>query len=577
MVARVEFTATPSLVAFAPPNAEGEGALAAFRRLVRNLRRRAVLAAAVFALFLAAAIGLAFGLPSVYRSSATILIEQQEIPRELVRSTITGFAEQRIREIEQRATISANLGDIMDRYGLYASERELQPLALLVQRMRSDLNVEMISADVVDPQSGRATEATIAFRISFDNQSPELAQRVTNELTTLFLGENLKRRSELATEATQFLASESAKLEAQLERIEGRIGDFKRNNLGRLPEDTATNVQLLAEADTALREAERELTVLEPQSRFLRGQLAGAGSGTLQKRLQDLEAAQAVFAARYAPAHPTVLAAQRELAALRAQLADDPAGNEAADVDMLARQLEARRRDLGPVHPDVRALERALDDARTNTARGTAGDPLSSELRRQLAQAEAQLAAARAARDSASAQIARSSARVSSAPGVEGEYRRLLRDREQTQRKLQDLRDRLMEADVSRALESERKGERFTLIEPAELPQTPIRPNRALLMTAGFVAALLATLAVVALREAFDDSLRDPRDLLLSTGAVALVHLPHANTPEDLRRAARRRRRLTIMAMAATLALLSLLVVLKSGASPRALLALFGL
>lgn len=555
----------------APANASSDSVLATMRAFARRVRARAALAFAVFVTFTAGAILLAYGLPSVYRSSATILIEQQELPRELVRSTITGFAEQRIREIEQRTMISTNLRGIMDRYGLYADERDDQPIELLVRRMRGDIDVAMISADVVDPQSGRPTEATIAFRLSFDSPSPSLAQGVTSELTTLFLGENLRRRSELAEDATRFLGAETAKLEARLAEIEARIGTFKLRNLGRLPEDTAGNVQSLTSADAAVRTAERDVTVLSQQLAFLREQLASDSGGGLQQRLRDLEAAQAAFTARYAPEHPTLLTAQREIAALRARLSGPTPAADAGDALRIAGELEARRRELGPVHPEVRALERELAAARADA--GGASDPLTSELRRQVAQTQALLTAARATRDAASAQVAQTTARVSATPEIEGEYRALLRDHDQTRRKLEELRDRQLEADVSRALEAEQKGERFTLIEPAELPQTPIKPNRALLLFAGLVFAALATLASVALREAFDDSVRDARDLATSLGVVALVSLPHARNAEDLQRASALRRRMWFSAAAAALALIALFLAMQAGFTPGWLLA----
>ena len=53
------------------------------------LRRRKWQALGVMAMILLVSIAVAFGLPPVYRSTATILIEQQEMPQALVRPTIT--------------------------------------------------------------------------------------------------------------------------------------------------------------------------------------------------------------------------------------------------------------------------------------------------------------------------------------------------------------------------------------------------------------------------------------------------------------------------------------------------------
>ncbi len=550
---------------FASVPAAAPSSIATFRRTARTLRRHALLAVAVFALLAAAAVAIAYGMPSIYRSSATILIEQQEIPRELVRSTITGFADQRIQEIEQRTMTSANLRGIMDRYDLYADARQDEPLELLIRQMRQDMTLDMISADVVDPQSGRPTEATIAFKLSFDSTSPQTAQRIANELTTLFLGENLKQRNELAENATRFFTEEANKLEVRLAELERKIGAFKSRNIGRLPEDADSNLQLLVSADGALRSAERDASVLAQQLGFLRSQLAanGGASGGVQRRLLELETAQAAFTARYAPAHPTLLAAQRELQALRASLAESApsevsSGNSVRDsaTAALAQRLEQKRQALGPVHPEVGALERAQVDAKAGGTAHTSSaiDPLTSELRRQIAQTEAQLAAVQGARSQARLQSGQLAVRLSTTPGIEGEYRTLLRDYDQSQRRLQELRGKLMEADVSKALEAEQKGERFTLIEPAELPQTPIKPNRRMLLVVGLLFALLGTAAVVGLRSGFDTRLHDATDVLMLTGVPAIVVLPHMAYAEEV--AAHRVRVLRIASIGAVVLVL---------------------
>src|SRR3984957_20030772 len=101
--------------------------------------------------------------PPTYRATATILIEQQEIPQELVRSVITTYADQRVQTISQRVMTSQNLLGLIERYNLYPDIREKQPREVLLAKMRGDIGMHMISADVTDPSSGRPSQATIAF------------------------------------------------------------------------------------------------------------------------------------------------------------------------------------------------------------------------------------------------------------------------------------------------------------------------------------------------------------------------------------------------------------------------------
>src|SRR5512139_815518 len=129
------------------------------------LRRRALAATLTFVSVLVIGAVVAVAWPPTYRSTATILIEQQEIPQDLVRSTITSFADQRIQLINQRVMTTANLLEIIREHGLYADEFDRKPREVVIDRMRRDIHMDMISANVVDPRSGQPTTATIAFTV----------------------------------------------------------------------------------------------------------------------------------------------------------------------------------------------------------------------------------------------------------------------------------------------------------------------------------------------------------------------------------------------------------------------------
>ena len=138
-------------------------------------------------LIFAAAAAAALLLPPVYKSTATILVEQQEIPQDLVRTTVTSFAAERIQVISQRVMTTAKLGEIIERFNLYPDERRKVPLSDVVEKMREHIDLDMIDADVIDPRSGRASEATIAFTLGYQSDSPQLAQKVANEMVSLYL------------------------------------------------------------------------------------------------------------------------------------------------------------------------------------------------------------------------------------------------------------------------------------------------------------------------------------------------------------------------------------------------------
>ncbi len=192
-----------------------------------------VLAAATLA-----AVMLASLLPSTYQSTGTILIEQQEIPQELVRSVITSFADQRVQIISQRVMTTQNLLSLIERYNLYPDIREKEPREVLLQKMREDIGMHMISADVIDPRSGRPTQATIAFSVSYRSRSPDLALKVASELTTLYLNENLTSRTQLShsQQTSAFFGEESARQSARIAELDRALATFKEKHHDELPE-----------------------------------------------------------------------------------------------------------------------------------------------------------------------------------------------------------------------------------------------------------------------------------------------------------------------------------------------------
>src|ERR1700688_3643996 len=198
-------------------------------------RRRGTFLTVVMVSALATA-AFALLLPSTYRSTATILIEQQEIPQELVRSVITSFADQRVQVISQRVMTTQNLLALIDRYKLYPDIRQKEPREVLLDKMRADIAMRMISADVIDPRSGRPTQATIAFAVSYQNRSPDLALKVANELTSLYLSENLTSRTQLSQQTSAFFSEEAGRQAAHIAELDRNLTAFKEKHRNDLPE-----------------------------------------------------------------------------------------------------------------------------------------------------------------------------------------------------------------------------------------------------------------------------------------------------------------------------------------------------
>src|SRR5207245_10731142 len=111
-------------------------------------------------------------------------------------------------------------------------------------------------------------------------------------------------------------------------------------------------------------------------------------------------------------------------------------------------------------------------------------------LHAQLNSATSSLNALRATRAAVKRRLQDYAARLERTPEMEPDYLFLTRDRDTSGQKYQDIRSRLLEAKVSEGLEVQRKGERFSLIDPPSLPEKPDKPNRPAIVLLGFILAL---------------------------------------------------------------------------------------
>ena len=523
-------------------------------------RRRLRPAALAFASGLLITVLLSVLWPARYQSMATILIEQQELPPELVRSTVTSYADQRVQMITQRVMTTQTLLDIIRRYDLYPRQRNRESREALIARMRDDIAVKMISADVIDPRSGRPTSATIAFTVGYSNGSADQAARVANELTTLFLDENLTTRTKLADDAATFLATEADRVSHHIADLEAQLAEFKAKHTEELPELEQMNLTLMDRTSQDLNQTEVRRSSLEQQQVYLEAQLAtlkpnsaifsdsGERIFSTTDRLKALRSQLASAKALYAPDYPDIARLQREIDGLEKQ---EP---QAVDVNDLRRQLEDAQAQLAqaaqryaPEHPDRARLQREVDslqkDLDAAIAKQKSAPPVvTSDFRNAdnpaYIEIESQLAATRADLESLTQEQGRLHEqlkdyqhKITVGPQIERQYRELTRDYESARGRYAELRAKQGEATIAKNLESDRKGERFTLIEPPLVPQEPVSPNRLILVIVGIVLSIGVAAGCAALTESLDGTVRGRRDLMaLVAGAAPLAIIPHIVT-----------------------------------------------
>src|SRR3990172_678283 len=445
-------------------------------------------------------------LKPVYRSTSTILIEEQEISREYVMATVTSYAEQRLQTINQRIMSASQLLEIINRFNLYADKRSRLTTEEIIEDMRQkDIRFETITADIIDRRTGRPTAATIAFTVSYEGENPQVVQQVANVLASLYLEENIRVGGQQAIGTTKFLEEEMESVKLNLAGLERKIAVYKERNPRALPELLQFNLQTLDWSDRNYDQLNDQLRTLREKESYLQTELATMAPDTInqdRERLKELRVTLVRLMTRYSDEYPDVIKTKAEIFELEKRLqsqGSQPAVMEKPDNPAyiaLAAQLAS-------VQSEIKSAQRQIEDL----------DNKKDEYRRKLEMS----------------------------PRVEEGYKNLMVERNNTQAKYDDLMKKFMEAKVAHGLEKEQMGKRFTLIDPARLPEKPVRPNRPAVLLIGLIFGIGAGIGTALLQEATDRSARRPEDLTMAFPFPVLAEIPEIFTLKD---ELRRRKRL---------------------------------
>ncbi len=522
-------------------------------------RRKTAIVSTALIVFLLGLI-IAFVWPPTYKSSATILIKEQEIPTELVRSTVTSFAAQRIQTISQSVMTRPNLMEIIEKYNLYVKERKRKTSEEVLEKMREDIGLNMISADVVDPRTGRPGVATIAFTLSFQGSAPGSTQKVAGELTSLFLAENLKTRKNKAAETYIFLTDETARLEEKIAESGKKLAAFKEEHSDSLPEMSVMNLSMLNRTESELDSIDADLRALKERQFYMQSQLeqinpltnmrSATGESILDpaSRLKALESEYASLSARYSDMHPDIVKAKREIEGLRQQT------GQGIDTQQQAKVLTAKRSEFAALnkkysadHPDVvklkseiKSLEKSIADnpvqPEKQVLKMQPDNPAYISMQTQLKTVETEIQSSKSRKKRLNEKLLDLEERISRAPQVEKEFYVLAREQENAILRYKDIKARQMEAEIGQQLEKESKGESFVLIDPAQYPEEPIKPNRIAIIFLALIFSVAAGLGIAILKEAMDSSVRGVSGVSKLLTAVPLAVIPFIYNGYDLRR-----------------------------------------
>jgi len=522
---------------------------------------------------------LAMKLPPVYRSSATILIEDQQIPSSMVQTTITDFADKRIQLIKQRVMTRDRILSIIQKHKIYLDKRNKLVPSELVANFQEDAEINMISANVRDPRGGGIGKATIAFSIAFNDGNPVLAQGVVNELVSLFLNENTRVRSQRAAKTTDFIKTEADKLKVEIEKIETQIMEFKAKSGNSLPEMLQSNLSAIDRARESYRQADSDIRIAKDRMIYLtdsliRAEEEGAPEQTNQPlskagQLRSLKAQYIHFSSLYTPKHPDTLRVKRQIQNMEpgftGELSDLDASKELKEAENALDLLQER---YSESHPDVVKQQQRVNKLSNELSKKSSqedssgkddqGSALYITLSSQLRSTQHKIDFLYEFKQELQEKIQELQENIDKTPLVEKEYYDLGRMRQTSLNKYAEMESKYRSAKLAQTLEEEQKGETFTLIEPPIAPEKPEKPNRKKIAVMGMGLGLGVGLVLVVLLELMNEVIRGAKALERHTGMQAIVVIPYIETPLD--RVLRSRRKKLIVIVLVVLFILAIAI-----------------
>jgi succinoglycan biosynthesis transport protein ExoP len=474
--------------------------------------------------------GLSWLLPSTYQSEAMILLEQQKVPDQFVAPNVTDTLQDRVQSISQQVLSRTRLQATIDRYHLYPRNDSLSILHKSrdpVELMRDDISIELVKAP------GHPGEFT-AFKMRYSADSPQVAQKVNNELTSLFVKENVEAQQQLSEDTTSFLENQLADARAKMVEQEAKVAAFKAKHLGELPSQLESNMQILAGLQSQLQSAQQTMDAARQQKLYLESLLeqyqsvqASMGGGdskagppqtleteliAMRLKLQDLQS-------RYTEGHPDVIALKEKI----------------AQAERLKKQTES---EMAAKQKDGMTAN-AVDPAAQLEAQHGSPTPI-MQVQSQLKANQLEISNIQQHEKDLESQITGYQARLNLTPETEQELTAVSRGYEESKTNYNSLLQKQMQSQLATSLEQRQKGEQFRVVDPPSLPKKPSAPNHFKVSLAGLALGIALGLGLAALLEFTDVRVRKEKDLVGIVPVSVLVGIPHLSTPGETHSRVRR-------------------------------------
>src|SRR5581483_1671137 len=456
-------------------------------------------------------------LPSTYKSSTTILIEQPTVSKDLVPSNVNDNLQSRLQSITQQILSRTRLMHIVEALNLYKDQQSHATPDDLVEHIRKDIEIELVRSP--------GTDQLTSFNVSFSSRDPHIAQQVTSELTNLFISENLEVQTTQSEDTTKFFEAQLEEAKNNLAAQEEKIREFKAQHVSDLPGQLQSNLAILSGLQNQRQTEEDNLDRAKQQSVYY------------QSLLSQYRSLQSSPKSGGGGAPVGLAGVNQEMDKLRGQLAD-----------LMSRGYTDRHPDVRKVKDQiaqtVKMRQQILSDMKsTNQTDGAAASSQDAtdsqdtaamaELKSQLQANKIEIANRERSIAALNTKISDYQGRLGQEPVREQQLADLSRGYDQSKANYDDLMKKKNASALSTSLTERQQGEHFRVLDPPSLPVKPDFPNHLKLCGIGVGVGLFLGIALAGGTEFLDDRIHSEKELKALIPVGVLSEIPSIATPAE--------------------------------------------
>ena len=380
----------------------------------------------------------------------------------------------------------------------------------LIDSLQKKILIEFASG----PASGPDKSGDKLYTISYQDTSRPMSLAVVTKLLNTFVEDSMGAGRSGSASAQRFLREQIKEVEQRLVEDEARVAEFRKKNMGLMPGEQGDYFTRVQNENEALKKAQGQLSIAMTRREALAHQLRGeapfspgdkpavggntfgVGGSETTFRLKEAESRLEELRLKYTDKHPEVIALQETIAQLK---------------ERQATELAAVKR----------------GDPSAASMSGLSTNPVYQNIQLQLNQADVEVASLKGEIADHERRIGELDHAKNLAPEVEAEFARLNRSYGITKAQYTSLVERLEKAKLSDQA-TDAGTIKFEVIDPPAAKIEPVKPNRPLLTSLVFAAALAAGLGLAwllgQLRPVYDSARKLSTDIGLPIlGAVSLT------------------------------------------------------